>query len=127
MGTHVAKLGRSLDTAVSSYNQTVSSLESRVLVTARKLTDLAVADGELAEPGQVERTPRRLSAPELVASAADSLIPLHGITRAEPAPAERSDLGRGDTGRDDTGRGDTGSGDRPAHGGWTEPRATVTG
>ena len=51
MGTHVAKLGRSLDAAVSSYNQTVSSLEARVLVTARKLTDLEVADGELPAPG----------------------------------------------------------------------------
>ncbi len=122
MGTHVAKLGRSLDTAVSSYNQTVSSLEARVLVTARKLTDLAVADGELAEPGQVERTPRRLSAPELVASAADSLIPLHGLTRADPAPAERGEAGRGDTGR-----GDTGTEDRPGHGGRPEERATVTG
>ncbi|OLT15109.1 hypothetical protein BJF78_16915 [Pseudonocardia sp. CNS-139] len=38
MGTHVAKLGRSLDSAVASYNQTVSSLEARVLVTARRLT-----------------------------------------------------------------------------------------
>ncbi|HEX6243574.1 MAG TPA: DNA recombination protein RmuC, partial [Polyangiales bacterium] len=92
MGTHVAKLGRSLDTAVSSYNQTVSSLEARVLVTARKLTDLAVADAELPEPAQVERSPRTISAPELVASAADSLIALHGVVRAEPGPRD------GDTG-----------------------------
>jgi DNA recombination protein RmuC len=77
MGTHVAKLGRSLDAAVSSYNQTVSSLEARVLVSARKLTDLEVADGELPTPGQVERAPRTISAPELVASAADALIALH--------------------------------------------------
>jgi DNA recombination protein RmuC len=90
MGTHVAKLGRSLDGAVSSYNQTVSSLESRVLVTARKLTDLAVADAELPEPAQVERSPRTLSAPELVASAADSLVALHGPARPE---ADRSDNG----------------------------------
>ena len=52
MGTHVAKLGRSLDSAVDSYNRTVSSLEARVLVTARKLTELQVADGELPEPGR---------------------------------------------------------------------------
>ena len=54
MGTHVAKLGRSLDSAVDSYNQTVSSLEARVLVTARRLTDLEVADGEhaRARPGR---------------------------------------------------------------------------
>ncbi len=76
MGHHVAKLGRSLDGAVSSYNQTVSSLESRVLVTARKFTELKVADDELAGPGQVERVPRIVAAPELVASAAESLVAL---------------------------------------------------
>ncbi len=82
MGTHVAKLGRSLDAAVSSYNQTVSSLEARVLVSARKLTDLEVADGELPAPGQVERAPRTIAAPELVASAADALVALHELDRA---------------------------------------------
>jgi DNA recombination protein RmuC len=83
MGTHVAKLGRSLDSAVASYNQTVSSLEARVLVTARKFTDLEVADDEIAAPAQVERAPRTVAAPELVASAADSLIALHELSRTE--------------------------------------------
>jgi DNA recombination protein RmuC len=92
MGTHVAKLGRSLEGAVTSYNQTVSSLEARVLVTARKLTDLEVADGELAAPAQVERAPRTVSAPELVASAAESLVALHESHRAERPGAD----GRGD-------------------------------
>jgi DNA recombination protein RmuC len=76
MGTHVAKLGRSLDGAVDSYNKTVSSLEARVLVTARRLTELKVADDELATPAQVDRIPRRVSAPELVASADDALVAL---------------------------------------------------
>lgn len=88
MGTHVAKLGRSLDTAVASYNQTVSSLESRVLVTARRLTDLEVADDELPAPAQVERAPRTVAAPELVASAAESLIALHELGRGERPTAE---------------------------------------
>ncbi|MGE3288025.1 MAG: DNA recombination protein RmuC [Pseudonocardia sp.] len=78
MGGHVAKLGRSLDTAVDTYNKAVSSLETRVLVTARKLTELNVADGELAAPQQVERSPRVVSAPEFVASAEESLVALHG-------------------------------------------------
>ena len=83
MGTHVAKLGRGLDTAVEAYNRTVSSLEARVLVTARKLTELQVADEELPTLDPVERSPRRLSAPELIASASDSLIDLHEIAAAE--------------------------------------------
>ena len=89
MGTHVAKLGRSLDAAVGSYNQTVSSLEARVLVSARKLTDLEVADGELPAPGLLERSPRTIAAPELVASAADALIALHELDR--PATPPRPD------------------------------------
>ena len=92
MGTHVAKLGRSLDAAVGSYNQTVSSLEARVLVTARKLTDLKVADDELAAPGQIERSPRVIAAPELVASAADALVALH---EREPNPIEHAEDDRG--------------------------------
>ncbi|WP_300008581.1 DNA recombination protein RmuC [Pseudonocardia sp.] len=92
MGTHVAKLGRSLDAAVGSYNQTVSSLEARVLVTARKLTDLKVADDELAAPGQVDRAPRVIAAPELVASAADALVALHQ-REAHERDRERDDRG----------------------------------
>src|SRR6185369_16724312 len=68
MGTHVAKLGRRLDGAVESYNRTVSALEARVLVTARRLSELKVSDEELAAPGPVERMPRVGSAPELLAS-----------------------------------------------------------
>jgi DNA recombination protein RmuC len=86
MGTHVAKLGRCLDTAVDSYNKTVSSLESRVLVTARKLTELKVSDEKLPAPSQVERTPRQVQAPELVASAAESLV---ALPESATAPQQR--------------------------------------
>jgi DNA recombination protein RmuC len=36
---HLTRLGKSLNSAVDSYNQTLSSLETRVLVTARKLKE----------------------------------------------------------------------------------------
>lgn len=67
LGGHMDKLGRSLSTAVGSYNQTVSSLESRVLVTARRMTDLKVVspDDELTTPKQVTDTARSTQAPEL--------------------------------------------------------------
>ncbi|GAA5151956.1 hypothetical protein GCM10023321_19890 [Pseudonocardia eucalypti] len=95
MGTHVAKLGRSLDSAVDSYNKTVSSLEARVLVTARKLTDLKVSDEELPAPSQVERSPRQVQAPELVASAADSLIALHQREHPTGPPDTADDVSDG--------------------------------
>jgi DNA recombination protein RmuC len=64
---HFAKLGRSLDTAVGSFNQAVSSFETRLLVTARKFPERGVSGGEPTEIRQVERKPAALSAPELVA------------------------------------------------------------
>jgi len=67
-GRHVDRLGRALTTAVATYNQAVGSLESRVLVSARRLNELGVTDAELAAPAPVAETARPLSAPELVAS-----------------------------------------------------------
>ncbi|HEY8827123.1 MAG TPA: DNA recombination protein RmuC [Jatrophihabitantaceae bacterium] len=67
MGGHIDKLGRSLGSAVSSYNQTVSSLESRVLVTARRMSDLKVVGPAdlLDTPKQVTEAARSTQAPEL--------------------------------------------------------------
>jgi DNA recombination protein RmuC len=67
MGGHIDKLGRSLTTAVGDYNKTVSSLESRVLVTARKMSELKVVDPAeaLKAPQQITETARTTQAPEL--------------------------------------------------------------
>ncbi len=40
LGKNIDGLGKALTNAVSSYNRTVGSLESRVLVSARKLNEL---------------------------------------------------------------------------------------
>ena len=65
LGEHVDRLGSSLGKAVEHFNGTVASLESRVLVTARRFTDLQVGP-DLQPPPQIEHTPRRVQAPELV-------------------------------------------------------------
>lgn len=65
LGDHVDKLGTSLAGAVTAYNRAVGSLESRVLVSARKLAEMGVADDELPPPVQIELTPRQPQAPEL--------------------------------------------------------------
>ncbi|MFI6296204.1 DNA recombination protein RmuC [Nonomuraea sp. NPDC050790] len=66
LGRNVDSLGRSLTRAVEAYNKTVGSLESRVLVTARKLHDLGVVDGDLDAPEMLEGLPRPLASPELL-------------------------------------------------------------
>jgi DNA recombination protein RmuC len=65
LGKHVAKLGRSLDGAVGAYNETVGSLEGRVLVTARKLNDHGIGSEELPQIPPLERQSRPLQSLEL--------------------------------------------------------------
>lgn len=71
MGGHMAKLGKSLGGAVDAYNKTVGSLESRVLVSARKFEALeaTTAGVEITPLAPVEQSPRTIQAPELLALA----------------------------------------------------------
>ncbi len=65
VGGHLDKLGAQLGRAVDSFNSTVTSMESRVLVTARKLSALQVSATAVPEPVQIDRLPRRVVAAEL--------------------------------------------------------------
>ena len=60
MTGHVARVGRQLAGAVEAYNRAVGAFESRVLVTARRFTQLgAVREGvELPAPEPVDAAPR---------------------------------------------------------------------
>lgn len=60
---HLDQVGRSLNAAVGHYNSAVGSLESRVLVSARRFRDLSVTDDPLEGPRQVEAGVRSLGAP----------------------------------------------------------------
>ncbi|MBB6626956.1 DNA recombination protein RmuC [Nocardioides sp. KIGAM211] len=64
-GSHVDQVGRSLNAAVGHYNQAVGSLESRVMVSARRFHELAVTDDPLPSPRQVESTTRSFGTVEL--------------------------------------------------------------
>src|SRR5450755_673711 len=74
LGKHVDSLGKALTNAVSTYNRTVGTLESRVLVSARKLNQLGLVEAELAPPKPVEDTVRALSAAELVSQGGPELV-----------------------------------------------------
>jgi DNA recombination protein RmuC len=87
MGRHMDRLGKALSNAVITYNQTVGSLESKVLVSARRLSQLGLVDAGLETPGLVEETSRALSAPELTAEVAAGAGTGQGTPRTSPDPA----------------------------------------
>jgi DNA recombination protein RmuC len=69
--TNLAKnfsgVGRSLTSAVESYNKTVGTLEARVLVSARKFTELGAGSSkEIEQVLPVEKAARMIQAPELM-------------------------------------------------------------
>lgn len=61
MGGHWAKVGKNLSATVQAYNKAVGSLESRVLVSARRFNDLG-EDHEIEALEPVEQVPRMLQA-----------------------------------------------------------------
>jgi DNA recombination protein RmuC len=69
MSTHLQRLQRSLTASVSAYNDAVGSLESRVLVSARRFPELGVLgtdSEEIVELAPIAASPRHLQAIELV-------------------------------------------------------------
>jgi DNA recombination protein RmuC len=92
MGRHVDRLGKALSSAVTTYNQAVGSLESRVLVSARRFSQLGLVDAGLEAPALVEETARVLSAPELTAEVAASAGPDPGHRPQDtPGPSTSPD------------------------------------
>ena len=65
VGAHLTKLGSSLGASVSAYNRAVGSMESRVLVTARKFAEMGVSKEVIPDLDPVELTPRQVQAVEL--------------------------------------------------------------
>ncbi|MCC5833767.1 MAG: DNA recombination protein RmuC [Opitutales bacterium] len=56
---HMTKLGKAIERSVDAYNQSVRSLESRVLVSARKFEALPIGSSkQLPEISQVEKAPQ---------------------------------------------------------------------
>ncbi|HRW19945.1 MAG TPA: DNA recombination protein RmuC [Dermatophilaceae bacterium] len=80
---HTETMGAGLRRSVEAYNALVGSMESRVLVTARRLHELGVVSDAQPAPSvaPLEVAPRSLSAAELVeALHRDALPPVGGVS-----------------------------------------------
>ena len=79
MNGHLAKIGAGLKRAVESYNDTISSFDRRVLVSARKFRDLKASSAaqEIESPDPIEVIPRAL---------------IDSANEALPRPAEKESL-----------------------------------
>jgi DNA recombination protein RmuC len=86
LAEHFENVGRSLAKAVQAYNGAVGTLETRVLVTARRLKDKGVtASEEFRDLETIDHTPRLLGAPELVGLFDDVTLDADVL---EPEPVE---------------------------------------
>lgn len=63
--SHLGKVGRSLDSSVAAFNEAVGSLQSRVMVTARKFEDLGLAGTAVEDVEQLTRRARTLEEDEI--------------------------------------------------------------
>jgi DNA recombination protein RmuC len=88
LAEHFENVGRSLAKAVQAYNGAVGTLETRVLVTARRLKDKGVtASEEFREIETIDQTPRLLGAPELVGLFDDAALDAEIVAAEREEPA----------------------------------------
>ncbi len=96
LAEHFSGVGTNLDRAIRAYNDAVGSLETRVLVAARRFQELEVAAvDEIPVMDPVEKSPRSLQAAELIedqAPAPDAARPIAGVSQTsifDASPASR--------------------------------------
>ena len=96
MGNRFDKLGRALRTSVNAYNETVATVEGRVLVQARRFKELKVTEKELAALTSVDEPVRQIQAAELVDDATQVEPMVGRRSRRSPEPPEAETLWRAD-------------------------------
>src|SRR3954452_2068300 len=94
MGNRFDKLGRALRTSVNAYNETIATVEGRVLVQARRFKELKVTERELDALTSIDEPVWQIQAAELVDDATQ-VEPLVGRAPARRRP--RADLPEAET------------------------------
>jgi DNA recombination protein RmuC len=88
LASHADDLRRAIERTVDSYNRFAGSLETRVLVSARKFPGIdATKLDAVSEPAVIDKSPRRLTAPELLDETLD------GIDDGPESPTATAELG----------------------------------
>jgi DNA recombination protein RmuC len=93
MGAKFDKLGRALASSVNAYNETVGTVEARVMVSARRFRDLQVSESDLAPVQPVEAPVRQTQAPELMSR------PVPDVAELVEADADQHLWGEDETSR----------------------------
>lgn len=85
LGGHLTRLGAALSSAVARYNESIGSLERKVLVSARRFSDLDVTTRSLTAPPPLDVPVRPLQATELLTGADPRPVDIHEARRATGA------------------------------------------
>ncbi len=93
LGRHASDMGSALRRSVETYNKLIGTLESRVMVTSRRMHDLGVVDEPAATLVPVETTPRALTHADLIGAELEAIgpsrDPLESDDLTEPAATDR--------------------------------------
>jgi DNA recombination protein RmuC len=88
LGSHTMRMGTALQRSVEAYNQMVGALESRVLVSARRMHEAGIVEQPLPSPQALESGPRVLTAMELIeAATADAERPQLAFDNLDAPPS----------------------------------------
>lgn len=97
LASHADDLRRAIERTVDSYNRFAGSLETRVLVSARKFPGIdATKLDAVSEPAPIEKSPRRLTAPEMLDRTLEERArdqPSRDHALGEPMPTSIAELG----------------------------------
>jgi DNA recombination protein RmuC len=91
LGTHMESVGKNLDRAVDSYNKAVGSLETRVMVSARRFADLgAPVTAPIGELAPIEKTARNLTFEFLDAESVENVADAEQAVEEELLPGHNA-------------------------------------
>jgi len=90
MGKHVGAMGAALRRSVESYNQFVGALESRVMVTSRKMSELGVVSEDVPPVTAVDSAVRPMTQADLLADELVEGTPTRELVADDPAAGQRS-------------------------------------